>query len=174
VPRPPAGEPVAPVDQRILNALAELEQLGANRPERELVAFLAGYSHLQSKGFVNAVSRLRTGGLIEYPDGGTVRLTDAGRGVATPPPRPRSAQELQERIIALLGGASGRILQPLIEAYPKPLPRTEVAARAGYGHLQSKGFVNAMSRLRTLGFVDYPDRESAVAKPVLFLGEAGP
>jgi len=47
------------------------------------------------------------------------------------------------------------------------VPREGVAARAGYGHLQSKGFVNAISRLRTRGFVDYPDSGSIVAKPVL-------
>jgi hypothetical protein len=33
--------------------------------------------------------------------------------------------------------------------------------------------VNAISRLRTLGFVDYPDRGSIVATPVLFLEEQG-
>jgi hypothetical protein len=159
----------APVEQRILNALAELEQLGARRPARELVAFLAGYSHLQSKGFVNAVSALRTQGLIDYPDAGTCAITEAGRTRAEPPARPRSPEELQARVIGMLGGASGRILAPLIQAYPAPMKRADVAAAAGYGHLQSKGFVNAISRLRTLGFVDYPDSGSIVAMPVLFL-----
>jgi hypothetical protein len=166
----PSG-PIPPVGQRILNALAELEQLGARDPAREMVAFLAGYSHLQSKGFVNAMSALRTEGCIAYPDSGTVALSPEGRAHAEPPARPRSAEELQARIIGLLGGASGRILAPLIESYPQPLPREHVAERAGYGHLQSKGFVNAISRLRTLGFVDYPDSGSIVAKPVLFLDQ---
>jgi hypothetical protein len=173
--RPPTAAPASNgagasgVEQRILNALAELELLGANRPERELVAFMAGYSHLQSKGFVNAVSSLRTAGRIEYPDRGTIVLTEAGQRVADYPNAPRSAEEVQQRVISLLGGASGRILEPLIQAYPSALAREDVARAAGYGHLQSKGFVNAISRLRTLGFVDYPDRGSIVAKPVLFL-----
>lgn len=160
---------IAPVQQRILDALAELEQLGSGRPPRELVAFLAGYTHLQSKGFVNAVSALRTAGFIDYPSGGEVVLTEMGRAVAHPPDRPRSAEELQARIIDMLGGASGRILAPLIAAYPHAVSRQAVAEAANYGHLQSKGFVNAISRLRTLGFVDYPDRGSIIAKPVLFL-----
>ena len=63
---------VSGVEQRILNALAELELLGAREPKRELVAFLAGYSHLQSKGFVNALSRLSSLGFVRYPDRGTV------------------------------------------------------------------------------------------------------
>jgi hypothetical protein len=159
----------AGVQQRILNALAELEQLGARRPPRELVAMLAGYSNLASKGFRNATSTLRTEGLIDYPDADSVIFTDAGRAQAEFPAAPRSATDVQQRIIALLGGASGRILRPLIDAYPKSLPREQVAAAAGYGNLASKGFRNSVSRLRTLGFVDYPDRDSVVAKPVLFL-----
>ena len=38
-----------------------------------------------------------------------------------------------------------------------------------YPNLTSKGFANAMSRLRTLGFIDYPDRGTVRAQPVLFL-----
>jgi hypothetical protein len=45
-----------------------------------------------------------------------------------------------------------------------PLP-----AAAGYGHMNSKGFVNAIGRLRTLGFIDYPVSGQAVALPVLFV-----
>jgi len=44
-----------------------------------------------------------------------------------------------------------------------------VTCLAGYGNLRSKGFVNAIGRLRTLGFVDYPDSGSIVATPMLFL-----
>jgi hypothetical protein len=73
------------------------------------------------------------------------------------------------RTEGLIDCASGRILAPLIKAYPKSMIRTDVAAQAGYGNLASKGFVNATSRFRTLGFVDYPDSGSIVAMPVLFL-----
>lgn len=159
-----------PVQQRVLDALAELEQIGAEQPAREMVAFMAGYSHLQSTGFVKAMGGLRTAGLIDYPPhGGTVALTDAGRTVATPPERPRTPEELQARVVSMLGGPTARILKPLLAAYPKALDRIEVAAAAGYGHLQSTGFVKAMGKLRTLGFIDYPDRGTVVAKPVLFL-----
>lgn len=159
-----------PVQARILDALAELEQLGASTPDRELVAFMSGYSHLNSKGFTNAVGALRSAGLIEPSrSDGTMALTDSGREIAEPPARPRSPQELQERICQMLGGATAKILQPLIDAYPDALPRESVAQSAGYSHLNSKGFTNAIGRLRTLGFIDYPDRGTVVAKPVLFL-----
>lgn len=44
-----------------------------------------------------------------------------------------------------------------------------LAAAAGYTNLSSKGFSNAIGRLRSLGFIDYPERGQVVACPVLFL-----
>lgn len=160
---------IAPVQQRILNALGELEQLGAQTPPREMVAFLSGYTNLNSKGFVNGIGALHTAGLVDYPSGGLIALTDAGRQAAVYADAPRSPKEVQERVIRMLGGASSKILEPLIQAYPNPLPREQVAAAAGYGNLNSKGFVNALGRLRTLGFLDYPSSGMVKAAPVLFL-----
>jgi hypothetical protein len=111
---------------------------------------------------------LRSGGLIDYPTTGTIALTDAGRARATPPDYPLTAAHVQRRVIDLLGGASSRILEPLIAAYPKAMKRTDLAAQAGYTNITSKGFTNAIGRLRTLGFVTYPDTGSIAAAPVLF------
>ncbi len=69
----------------------------------------------------------------------------------------------------MLGGASGRILKPLIDAYPKSMSRIDVAAMAGYEHVRSTGFVKAMSQLSTLGFISYPNSGAVVAKSLLFL-----
>jgi len=164
-----SAEGVSGVQRKILNALAELEQLGARSPVRELVAMLAGYTNLKSAGFVKAVSSLRTDGHISYPNVDTMALTESGRSLADFSNAPRSPEDVQNRICALVGGASERILRPLIRSYPQPLPRSEVANEAGYGNLKSAGFVKAISRLRSLGFVDYPDTQSMVAQPVLFL-----
>jgi hypothetical protein len=46
--------------------------------------------------------------------------------------------------------------------------REQLAAAADYGHVRSKGFLNALGRLRTLGFVTYQAGD-VVATPVLFL-----
>lgn len=158
-----------PVQQRVLDALAELRQMRTQTPDRELVAFMAGYTHLNSKGFANAMGALSSAALIKYPTPGTVELTAEGLRQANPPPRLRSSEELQERVCRMLGGASERILRPLIEAYPQPMPREKLAKAANYEHLNSKGFANAMGRLRSLGFIDYPATGSVVARPVLFL-----
>jgi hypothetical protein len=155
--------------QRVLDALAELEALGVAEPERVQVAFLAGYTNLASKGFANAMGSLSSAGKIAYPGPGRLTLTDSGRALAQSVDAPRSSAEIQERVLRLLGGASERLMRPLIEAYPGPLERTNLAAAAGYGNLASKGFANAIGRLRSLGFIDYPSRGQVVAMPVLFL-----
>jgi hypothetical protein len=146
--------------QRILDALAELEAIGATTAAREQVAFLAGYSHTNSKGFTNGLGSLRSAGEIDYPQQGQVCLTDAGRAKANTKGVP---------LIGLLEGATARVLQPLIDAYPNSLPRDALAAAANYGHMNSKGFTNALGRLRSLGFIDYPGPGQVVALPVLFL-----
>lgn len=156
--------PITPVQQRILDAMAELEQMGARTPPSELIALLAGYGNMRSKGFRNALSALRSGGMIE----GLV-LSAAGRAAAQPPAAPRNTEELQGQMIARLGPAAGRILQPLIDIYPGIIERDELGQSAGYTNTRSKGFRNTMSRLRTLGFLDYPSSGTVTATPALFL-----
>lgn len=158
------GGPISGVQQRIVDALAELEQMGAKQPPSELIAIMAGYTNLGSKGYRNALSGLRSKGLVKG-----LELTPAGLNAANPPPAPRNTEELQQQLINRLGGAAGRILTPLIQAYPEPMDKNELGQVAGYGNVQSKGFRNAMSQLRTLGFLDYPSSGTVVAKSVLFL-----
>jgi len=161
-----------PVQQRILNAVAELEQMGAATPKRELVCFLAGYSNTTSTGFAKALSALSSGGYVTYPPGGLVAITNAGAKLAQPPPKPRTPAEMQARIVQLLEPVCGRILDPLVKVYPRSLARDEAARRAGYTNVTSTGFAKALSRLSSLGFVRYPERGKVAAAPILFL-EAG-
>jgi len=166
---PSSNGHVSGAEQRILNALAELAALGVAEPERVQVAFFAGYTHLNSKGLVNALGALRSSGYIDYPTQGRVTMTPEGQQHAEPVEAPRSADEIRQRVVQMLGGASARILDPLIEAYPNAMSREDLAAAAQYGHVNSKGFVNALGRLRSLGFIDYPQQGQVAAQPVLFL-----
>lgn len=173
-PRPPraiaaANGDLSGPEQRILDALAELEALGVRQPERIQVAILADYSNLNSKGFANALGALSSAGRISYPVPGRIALTPDGRALANQVDAPRTPQELQARVLELLGGVHARVLTPLLQAYPHPLDRIKLAGEAGYGNLNSKGFANALGRLRSLGFIDYPATGQVAAQPVLFL-----
>jgi hypothetical protein len=163
-----AGE-LPPVQQRMLDALAEAEQLTDTHPTRALLAILCNYTHPQSTGFVKAMGALKVAGHIEYPGTGTVALTDSGREIANAPSAPGTPAEVQERVIKLIGGAAAKVLQPLIDAYPKEISREEAARAADYGHIQSTGFVKVLGRLRTLGFVENGRAGMIKAAPVLFL-----
>lgn len=167
----PAGGVPGP-QQRILDALAELADLGVEAPARIQVAFLAGYSNARSKGFLNPLGALSTAGLVIYPGGGTVALSEDGRALARAPEHPATTDELHERIFALLGGVARRILFPLIAAYPDAVERNALAAAAGYENARSKGFVNPLGRLRSLGFIEYPAPGAVRAREILFLGRA--
>jgi hypothetical protein len=167
----PDGRKIAPAEQRILDAIAEFEALGIKNPARVQVAFMAGYTNLTSKGFVNAIGALRSAGQIDYPSSGAITLTGSGREAANYVENPTTTKELQKRLMEMLGGANERILQVLVEAWPESVPRDELGAKAGYTNLTSKGFTNAIGRLRTLGLIDYPERGRVAAQSVLFLEE---
>lgn len=167
--RHPDSNGISPVAQRILNALAELELLGVAQPVREMVALMANYTNLASTGFVKAIGELRTAGHVAYPNSETMTLTDTGKAAAQYPDAPRSSEQVQQRICSLIGGKASEVLRPLIEAYPNSVGRMDVAAAAGYTNLASTGFVKVIGRLRSLGFIDYPDSQTMVANKVLFL-----
>jgi hypothetical protein len=54
--------------------------------------------------------------------------------VRWPPSRdiPTTTDGLHQAVMARLGGAQRRILSPLLDLYPEPIPRDELAQRAGY------------------------------------------
>ena len=162
VPRPTGGP-----EQRILAALSQLRGIGLTAPPRTQVCIFSGYSNMTSKGFVNAIGALRSGGMVEYPSSGTVTLTEAGLKAAPTPEPIRGNRELHERLFSMLDGPEVRVLKVVIEH--RSVDRTTLAAEAGYTNLTSKGFVNSIGRLRTLGMIDYPSTGMVAATDLLFL-----
>jgi len=60
------------------------------------------------------------------------------------------------------------VLDPLIAKYPDTMQREDLAKVAGYENFRSKGFANAIGRLRTLGFIAYPSTGFVAATELLF------
>jgi hypothetical protein len=161
------AEGVSGPQQRILDALAWLDSIGLDRGDRTQVALLAEASPTSS-AYGNNLGSLRTAGLIDYPAGGVIALTDAGRGAAATPERPPTTAELHEALFRRLPGPQVRILQALIEAYPAALDRDHLAEVAG-ASATSSAYGNNLGALRSLGLIDYPARGQVKARPVLFL-----
>jgi hypothetical protein len=164
--------------QKILNTLASFEALGVQECDRNQVAIFSGASPTSSS-FANNLSDLKNpkdkaGGpipgaqpLIEYPKGGRLKLTDAGRAVAVNETVFASLDQLQSTWIAKVGGACGKILAAAIAAYPNPITKTDLAAQVQVSETSSS-FANNLSTLRTLGVIDYPGKGLVVATPILF------
>lgn len=166
---------VAPVDddelsgpeRRILDAIAWLDSLGIQEAEQTAVAFLAGYTY-GGGGFNNPKGRLNTRGFVTYISGNKIALTDEGRARAQLPGTVLTAEELQRKVLERLPGPERKILQVLIDHYPNAVTNEDCAAESGYT-AGGGGFNNPKGRLRSLGLIDYPERNYAVAKPLLFL-----
>lgn len=171
--RAPAA-PAAPVEgldgpmQRILDAMAWLDAAGVREPwSRTQVAMVARYKP-SGGGFNNALGRLRSGGLIRYPQSGELAFEDAGRAAAADVGEPPTIEELHARVLGLVDGPMAKILRVLLDAYPDAMSREDIAAETGY-QPTGGGFNNALGRLRTLGLIDYPQQGYAVALPLLFM-----
>lgn len=158
----------AGVRQSILDALAELEAIGVQSPPRVQVAFMAGYSNTRSTGFAKAVSSLSADSLIAYPDSKRMKFTDSGRRQAKRVDEPPTTETLHKRVCDLLGGVRADLLGVLIREYPNAVARDDLAIRCKYTNVRSTGFAKSLSSLSGLGFVDYPDSQSAIASEILF------
>jgi hypothetical protein len=152
--------------QRILDSLAALEGVGINQPSKEQLALWCDVSPT-SGGYFNNLGGLRSAGLIEYPTGGVVALTDAGRKAAQPS-APLTVEEMQESLCRKVGASKAAIVKALIELYPEPIAKDDLAERIGVSPT-SGGYFNNLGSLRTLGVIDYPAPGKVAALPVLFL-----
>lgn len=165
-PKPTGGAAPSRAQQRILESLAMLESMGIGQPSRTQLALWADVSPT-SGGYFNNLGALRSAGLIDYPAGGTVELTDAGRDRA-PAPTPLSVPEMQDALCTKVGNAKAAILRALISIYPREITRDALAGKIGVSPT-SGGYFNNLGALRTLGVIDYPSPGRVVALPVLFL-----
>lgn len=153
--------------QAILDAIAFFNSVGIDSPTREQVAFMARVSSVSS-GYEKNLSTMRTAGMIDYPAGGLLALTDFGRALVSPSMSAPNIDELQEAVYRRISAPQAAILKVLMDAYPKAMDREKLAERANQSETSS-GFEKNLSRLRSLGLIHYPSRGEAAALPVLFL-----
>lgn len=160
---------VSPARQRLLEALYGLERIGIDSPRKTQLALWAGVSP-KSSGYANNLGALRTVGLIDYLIPGTVSLTPQGRAMVDPSVVPDIPDDdaLHDRIRSLVSPARWRLLSVLVEQYPDPISREDLAERAGVS-AASSGFANNLGALRSLGLLDYPSPRLVVASDLMFL-----
>lgn len=139
--------------QKILDAIAWLNDKGIDPPHKNTVAAVAGVSPT-SGGYFNNLGAMKSAGLIEYPQPGFVSLTTEGGAVAN---APTGDGELHEKWLEIVTEPQARILRALIEAHPEPLQKDALAQQLGVSET-SGGYFNNLGALRTLGAIDYPQK----------------
>lgn len=133
----------------ILRGLRWWADLGKHQPTRPMLAAIVGMSH-GSGHFNNVLGSLRGAGLIDYPSGGLVSLTDQGSAVAPHSGERGRAFDIVRRS---LNGPQQKIIDAISDG--REISRDDLAAAtgmsAGSGH-----FNNILGSLRTMEVIDYP------------------
>ncbi len=178
VPNGRGGAPGAPDDplpepqRRILSALDDLSRLGLAAVDRGTLAVYAHQSP-RSSAYRDHVADLKRRGLVDYPGDGRVALAEQGRRRARSRPgrpgRPRTLAGLHQAWLGYLPHPQGRLLELLLERYPKDLSREELAGLAGRSPTSS-AYRDQVAALRNLGLVEYPRPGRVRAGALLFPG----
>lgn len=133
--------------------------------DKAKIAFYSGYSG-DSSTFGNALGRLRT---LGYVQGWKIAGSGEGLmdGVAGDKP---TGGELREWLKPKLGLAENKILDALIESYPRRLSPEEIGAAAGYSP-GSSTFGNAVGKLRTIEAAEGYARDGGTKAADVFFEE---
>lgn len=145
--------------------LRALYWLRDESPDLAKVAFYANY-HTRSKGFTNALGKLRSSGLAQG-----LAITDAGiEFIAADAGERPSGPELRDWLRPWLTGAANRVLDALLATGGQRLSQEELAERCEC-HPRSKGFTNALGRLRTIEAVEGRDKDGGIKAADVFFAQ---
>jgi uncharacterized protein len=138
--------------RQLLASLAWWKAMGHERATRVQVASIAGW-RVTSGHIKNVAGSLRTLGLIDYPDRGTMTLTREGEALA---PEPDMETTLIESVRAILNGPQLIVFDNL-PADGSAMSRDEITKACGWevgsGHIK-----NVLGSMRSLEVVEYPSR----------------
>ena len=145
------SEELSAPQQKILQSLAWWKAGGIETPNRHQTAFVAGYT--VNGHFNNMVGTLRTAGLVDYPKGNCLALTDEGLGRVEIQDVP-TRDALIDSVRGVLRNEPQRRIFDALVSFDSPVSREQLAEATGYtvnGH-----FNNMVGTLRSLGVADYP------------------
>lgn len=153
--------------QKMLDAMAMLAQLGVARPTQATVAGWVGISS-ETGTWRNYLSELRKHQLVEDGPGKTLELTLRGQAAARQAAAIPTRRQLHDTWKSKMGGTQGRMLDVLIQAYPKSVTKEDLGAAVGISP-ETGTFRNYLSDLRRPGIVrDVARGGPLVATELLF------
>lgn len=164
---PDEDERIGGTPQRMLDAMAMLAELGVHEPTQATIAGWVGISS-ETGTWRNYLSELRKHELVEDRPGKALALTEGGRARAQEPDATPTRRQLHDTWKSKMGGTQGRMLDVLIQAYPRPVTKEELGAAVGISP-ETGTFRNYLSDLRRPGIVrDVARGGPLVATELLF------
>jgi hypothetical protein len=151
--------------QKILNALAELEILGVSAPSRYQLGMVAGYNLTGGTG-AQHIADLSKLGLVAVGDK-VVSLTDEGRAAAIADDAPTTLRELHDRVLRKLPDGQRRIAEHLISIHPDGISRADLGAAVNYNLTGGTG-AQHVADLVTVGAAMIPTKGEVKASDLLF------
>lgn len=149
----PNDLPLGRCEKAILETLATFNR----QCSRTKVGIFANYSS-KSGGFSNAISKLRNAGFIKA-ENGNLWITETGIiQVPSVKPLPLTNEEILSFWINKVGRCAGEILKVVVPIYPNSISREDAGTQTNYSP-NSGGFSNAISKLRTLGLIEYSNSQ---------------
>jgi hypothetical protein len=168
----PAARAAAPIEglkkgqQKLLDALAELEALGIRQTNRVQLGMFAGYNLTGGSG-AQHIADLVSAGLVTMPEPGAITLTDTGRGTASAAAVPGSLDELHARVYAKVTQGQQKILAHLIAIYPNAISRAELGQATQYNLTGGSG-AQHVADLINAGAAVMPAQGKVAASAFLF------
>jgi hypothetical protein len=163
----PAGDTTISTPQwNILMSLASFGALGIHEVAKSNLAAYSGQSP-KSSGYTNNLGKLRTLGLIDYPRGGFVSITEAGRSMVPEPSCIPTLEYLHEAWFDKVTRPQAAILRAVIRNHPAFWDKKGLAEASDQSPTSS-GYTNNLGHLRSLGLIDYPTPGCVAATELLF------
>lgn len=154
-----AAGKVKPPQHKILQTMGKLRAANIEVPTRLQVQQFSG--NIKTKaGFEKNLGILKKQGYVDYPDGKTAVLTQQGIDyVGKVDPSSLTNESVQEDIKELVGGPKAQeIFDALLDG--RIHNRKKIAKQLGYDMNKLSGYDKNISKMKTLGFIEYSDKES--------------
>lgn len=159
VPRITDGS-ISGAQQKILDSVATLNELGVEQPTLVQVALFVGISHTTGS-YLQNVRDLAEAGFLERGNG-QVTLTALGQK-ASQSDADRDPIEFWKQ---KLPGAQSKLLSLILEQHPAPISKEDLAVKAGVSHTTGS-YQQNLRDMRTYGIVDI-EAGQVVASELLF------
>lgn len=150
---PPTNTELGRCEKAILETLAKFNKSCS----KVKIGIFAGYSS-KSGSFSNAISKLKNAGYVNA-NNGDLEITQKGvEQVVFVEPLPNTNEKILSFWINKVGKCAGEILKIVVPIYPNSISKYDVGEQTYYSP-NSGSFSNAISKLKTLGLIEYSNAQ---------------